>query len=484
VYSLKQELRQRLLFTLRTAIPIVLLTVLLAAVILLERRSLLNNIIILSLGLFATLYYLYYMIFFDVRKKVIDEITGAFDRAYFLRLLAKRGDGWLLLVSIDNIKEINERYGFENGDKILRRFARILDRFFLERCGKEVPIARFKSGDFLVLLDGECDAKELLEELLERYDNSFINNIEIKLFGAATPVEPDLKPQQLIDRLYEEIYYCKGRCRQRIKREPKPAKHKSAEEFDRLITEIVEQEKFSFLFQPALNLKTGAYDLVELIVKLVDEEGQLIHPSKYIPAINRLGLENRFDLALARRLLETIAATPLPKDVAYSFNISPYSIRNRAFERRFRELFAGCSVPRSSFVIKLLESSVYKDTEIYARIIDGYRKEGFRFGFDNFGACNAAIEYIKEIDVDYLFFDKLYTKRLDAPRYAALLHSWIEFATKLGIKSVVKFIDDAQKIETVRAMGADYALGYAVARPMAAGELAAFLKERDAIRRG
>jgi len=482
VYSLKQELRQRLFFTLRTTIPIVLLAALLAAVAFLERRSFVYNLVIFGLGIFAALYYIYYMIFSDVRKKVIDDITGAFERTYFLRLLSKHSDGWLLLLSIDNIKEINERYGFENGDKILRRFAKILDGYFQQRCGREVPIARFKSGDFLVLLDPECDAQRLLEDFLRAYDNTFINNIEIKLFGAVTPIESGHKPQQLIDRLYEDIYYCKGRCKQRGKREPAVSKLRSGEDFDRLIIQIVEQERLTFLFQPALNLHTRSFDLVELIVKLVDEEGQLIHPSKFIPAINRLGLENRFDIALVRKLLRTIGEYRLPRDIAYSFNISPYSIRNRAFERDFKKLFAGCSIPKESFVIKLYESSVYKDLDTYAKIIEGYRKDGFRFGFDNFGACNAAIEYIKEIDVDYLFFDKLFTKHIDHPRYGALLRSWIEFAGSLGVKSVVKFVDDPQKVELFAKMGADYVSGYGVARPMPADQLAQFLKESDAIR--
>jgi len=474
VYSQKIDTKNKLLFTLRTTVPTVLLIVLLAAVIFLERRSLLYNALILVAGIVASVYFLYYMFFSNIREKIVDDITQTFNRNYFFDLLKKYSGDNLLIISIDNIKEINERYGIENGDAILRKFAHHIDLFFKERLQKELPISRFKSGDFLVILPKEADVKKLTKEFLNLYDNAFINNIEIKLYAASTKIESD--PKKVIDHLYEELHYCFGECTKERKTKPK-----KREQFDSIIAKIIEEERIHLLFQPALNLKENRYDLAEVIVKLKDEEENIIHPSQYIPVINRMGLENRFDLVMAKRLLETIKEYHLPS-IRYSFNISPFSIRNKNFTKSFFNLFNRCSITPQHFVLELYESSVYKDIDYYKKILDLYRQRGFLLAFDNFGACNASIEYVKRIDVDFVYFDKFFTKNVQKSRFEIFLRHWISLLHDMGIKSVIKFIDDESKIERFVDLGADYIEGFAVASPMEAQEFKSFLKEDHEIR--
>ncbi len=476
MYSLKQDSRKKFFFALRTTVPIIILTILLAAVIFLEQRSFVYNIAIMFLGIFASVYYIYYMFFSDVREKIIDEITGAFNRKHLFSLFPKFKNSYILLISIDNIKDINERYGIENGDRILKKFAALIDLFFKERFGVEVPIGRLKSGDFLVIIkENEEKVKKALEDFLNLYDNAFLDNIEIKLFATYTKIE-ESDPKRVVDHLYEELFYCKGRCKTKNE---KRHKRQNITFFEEMVSRIIKERRLSLLFQPAFNVKQGRYDLVEIIVKLIDEEGQIIHPSQFIPAINRLGLENDFDIALVQKIIETIKSLELPHHIFYSFNLSPYSVRNRAFRERFFSLFEECSVPRECFVIELYESSIYKDVRYYASILERYKKEGFLLAFDNFGSCNASIEYIKTIDVDFVHFDKFFTKKIEDPKYYHLLRSWVDAFRALGIKSVIKFIDETKKIDIFKEIGVDYIQGYAIVKPMEAEELKKFFKEVD-----
>jgi len=474
VYSVKEDIKQKIFLTLRTTLPVVVLMVLLAFVAFMENRSLLFNIFIFVMGIFASIYFIFYMFFSNVREKVIDDITLAFNRKYFLNFLKKQKGKLLVLISIDNIQEINERYGIENGDKILKEFAKIIDRFFFEKLGKEVPIGRLKGGEFLVLLDGDEDRlKPVLDEFLKRYDNTFIDNIEIKISYAISKIDSD-NVKAIIDRLYEELYYCKEECKEnRLSK-----KKRENGDFDTVIREIIEKEKINLLFQPTLNVKSGKFDLVEIIVKLVDGDGSLIHPSQYIPVINRLGLENEFDLVVAKKLIKTILEYKLPLNIFYTFNISPYSIRNRNFYQSFLEIFKQSNVDKSRFVIELFENKIYKDIKFYKKILQRYKSEGFKLAFDNFGACNASIEYIKEIDVDFVHFDKFFTKNIDNMKYRLLLISWVGLFKKLGIKSVIKFIDDEQKKELFISLGVDYIQGFAIARPMERDEFKEFIKDK------
>ena len=484
MYSLKIDRQRKFILALRTALPIVILMGLLAMVTLQEQRSFFYNIAILLAGIFVSVYYIFFMIFTSTKEKILDDITNTFTRKYFLHFLQKKINpkkSHLILVSIDNIKEINERYGIENGDRVLKKFADILDSFF-GRFFSAVPIGRIKAGDFLLLVNAsEERVKEALEKFLQEYDNYFIDNIEIKLFATYDFVNHN-NIKKVLDHLYEDLYFCKGKCQADKKKDIIfHKKRQNALAFEELIRSIIIQKRLSILYQPTYNLKTKQFDYVEIIVKLLDEEGNLIHPSQFIPIVNRLGLENSFDLALLEKMLQEIDSFSLPK-LLYSLNISPFSIRNKRFREEFWTIIDSFSLSPQNIVVELFENSVYKDIKYYRSILQSYRENGIKIAFDNFGACNASVEYIKSFDIDFVHFDKFFTKKIDDIRYKVLLQNWIDSLHILNIKSIVKFIDHYELVETFASIDADYVQGFAIAKPMEAKDLKIFLGEVDALR--
>jgi len=462
VYSLKEDKKRRFLFALRTSIPVVALTLLLVFASLKEQNSLWYNLFLLFLGFIASLSFIFFMMFENKQERILDEISLAFNRKFFEKFLKRelKPNSAILLISIDNIKEINERYGIENGDKILRKFAQLLDRYF-----PNIPIGRVKAGDFLLFFKGKEGIKEKLDNFLKKYNHTFIDNIEIKLVGVYEVFEKGTV-KSLIDRAYEQLYYCQEECKkEKIKRKDED-----------VIVESLKKHHFSLLYQPILNLHTNSFEMVEVIVKLVDEKGGFIHPSQFVPVVNRLGLENEFDLALTRKILEEIKSYSLPTTLNYNFHLSPYSVRNKSFSKQFFNLVE--RIEPSSMVIELFETGVYRDVEFYKKILKEYKRRGFKLAFDNFGACNASIEYIKNIEVDFIHFDKFFTKRINRRNYEILLKSWIEAFRKLGIKTVVKFIDNEELIEQFKKLEVDYLQGFKIATPLNAKELKKFLGER------
>jgi len=487
VYALKEDRKKKFYLALRVSLPVIILTGLLAFVVFEERRSFWYDLFILLAGIFASVYFIFFMIFSELREKIIDETTSTFNRKYlttFLQRYIKPGKSVLVLISLDNIKEINERYGIENGDRVLKDFAKLLDRFFSKHFG-QVPIGRLQAGDFVLVIDDEEErVKEALERFMKEYDNAFLNNIEIKLFASYLKVPSKIESlQSLFDQLYEEIYYCKGKCKTRSKEsEIYRKRRENSKEFERQIAQSIQERRISLLFQPTLNLHTRRFDMAEILVKLLDSEGHLIHPSQFVPIVNRLGLENEFDLSLTEELLRQITQKDLPLSLLYSFNLSPYSVRNRRFTQNFFALFERFAISPSHMVIELFEMGIYKDVGYYKKVLDIYKERGFHIAFDNFGSCNASVEYIKSIEADFIHFDKFFTKHLNNPRYKALLAHWIELFRKLNVKSVVKFIDKEELIPIIEQMGADYIQGYAIAKPMDGENLKNFVGESYALR--
>ena len=467
MYSKKIDRKRKIFLAIRATIPVVLLAALLVIVIFTEKKSLYYDLFILFLGLFASVYFIFFMMSNSFKENILDPISGAFNRDYFIQFLPKQKSGFVVLLSIDNIKNITDRYGIENGDSVLREFAKIIDRYFSHYFHTPIALARLKAGDFLLHIpseDEEC-IKKSVERFLQRYDNTFVHNIEIKLLASYRALQQDI--HSLIDELYTDIHYCKENCNNTNNK-------KRVHYQDALIVQILQKRRLSLLFQPIYHIKTQKFTMAEVLVKLVADDGTLLHPSQFIPVVNRLGLENSFDIAFVQTLLETIQEYDLPKDILYSFNISPYSLRNRKFSQKFFELFKKSTLQSNRIVIELYEHNVYKDVELYRHIVDEYKERGFALAFDNFGSFNAAMEYIKVIDVDFVSFDKSFTKNIGNTRYRALLRLWIDALHVIGTRTILKFVEDERLKEEAERIGVDYIAGFGLAKPMMAQEFKNF----------
>ena len=454
MYSTKEDRKRKILFSVRVALPIISLFALLFFVVIFEKRSFYYDIFIFFLGTIAAIYYIFLMLFSQLREKVLDDISQAFNRKFIAKLIEKE-DGVVALFSIDNIKEINERYGIDNGDRILKEFVKLIDRYFAS-CGN-IPIGRIKAGDFVVIVPKKC--KKSIEDFIKKYNNTFLNNIQLRLMGSY--IEKDgLTFKQIIDHLYEDIYYCQRNC---VGKKRKEYKKEEISRLESTIRKSLQKGELDLLFQPALNLTTNSYDLVEVIVKLKDMDGNIIHPSQFFPVINRLGLENDFDILYTRKLLHIIQNFPNSK-IQFAFNISPFSIKNRSFFDRFNSLFV--HEEKKKFILKIYEEGFFKDSGFMIKVLKRYQQEGFMIAFDHFGIANASIDYINLFNVNMVFFDKIFTKNLFDERFRLLLKHWVETLHNLQCKSVLKYLDKDELIEEAKRLDVDYVSGYAVYEPM------------------
>ncbi|BAF69122.1 GGDEF domain-containing protein [Nitratiruptor sp. SB155-2] len=479
MYAQKEDRKKKLLFSIRVAFPILFLFGLLFFVVVFEKRSVWYDLFIIFLGTIAAVYYIFLMLFSQIREKIVDDISQAFNRNYIKKLVEKSDEkSDIVLISIDNIKEINERYGIENGDAVLRKFAFVLDAFF-SKYFKEIPIGRIKAGDFLLILPNSEKIEAILKEFLETYDNSFLDNFQIRLL-ASFMQKDHLTFKQLVDGLYEDIYYCQNNCIGE-RRERHLKKRRDILRLERQVNKAIDQKKLELLFQPAFNCHTKQYDLVQTIVKLKDENGSIIHPSQFYPVINRLGLENRFDLVLTEKLLQTVSKDLPTQQLFFCIPISPFSFRNRRFALQFFKLFDSLREDTCRFVIQFHETTLHKNTYFSEKIVQEYKKRNFLLAFDHFGTSGTSIDYLKDIAIDFVFFDKMYTKKLEEQRYQTVLKYWIDMLHALDVQAVLPFIDKEENVQKCESLGVDYIQGYAVAPLMEYKTLKEFIGEKHAI---
>lgn len=463
LFSESEERARRFRLALRMGIPILLLIGVIVTYVVRRDGFVPSGIeIVLILAvLFISTYFLFFLINLGQAETYIDRMTGAFNRESLIENLKKRVKSHknlsILLFRIENLPAINDHYGIDRADKVLRLFTHLLDEFLKLHNVKEPIIGRYHGGDFILVLDIPLQKSlELMEEFESTYKDIGQISLEYKYTGMEKDEVTDVSA--IINHLYDTISHTKNTKEKSEKKvNPKTLEYE--------IVEAIESEKLHLHYVPTLNTHTNEIDLFEVGVRLETLNGGVLPPKKFIPVVNRLGLEKSFDEALFKAVCKDAMRTDC--NIRFSFNISPFSLRNESFVDSIKDIAQQFGVNYDRFTIELFENRPLKDIKRYRVILDELRDLGLEFALDNFGAQNASFEYIKRLPVDMVQFDKEFTHSYNNPKIAALLNAYIQACKNMEIKSLVKWVDTEEALHLFSSLGVDYLQGFAISnRPL------------------
>ncbi|BBG64705.1 diguanylate cyclase/phosphodiesterase (GGDEF & EAL domains) with PAS/PAC sensor [Hydrogenimonas sp.] len=466
LYSESQERARRFRLALRMGIPILLLVGVILIYILKQAKLELSglDIVLILAVLFISTYFLFFLINLGQAETYIDRMTGAFNRKSLLRTLNERMKAQqpytIVLLRLDNLPFINDHYGIDRADRMLRVFVHMLDEFLRLNEVKEAVIGRYHGGDFIVGLHLPVQKSlQLMEAFESTYQEIGHISVEYKFLAMEMDTASDLTT--LINHLYDTMSQHKSLSLPKQKSE----KRINPGTLEREISDAIDGKRVILHYIPTLNTNTKEVDLFEVGVKLETEQSGILPPKKFIPVVNRLGLERKFDETLFQAICKD--AVKVRDNLKFSFNISPFSLRNESFVESIKKIAGEEGVSYDRMIIELFENRPIKDIKRYKVILDELRELGMEFALDNFGAQNASFEYIKRLPVDMVQFDREFTVSYGNPKIAALLSAYIKACRSMEIKTLVKWVDNEESLQRFTALGVDYLQGFAVSnRPL------------------
>ena len=393
-YPEKKEREHRFALALRMGLPIFFLSVVSLFALLSQRYTTYSSLIVLSIAILGVMvYFIFYLIYQSSRENITDSIIHTFTSEYFFQFASqafRKNTHTIVMISVENLWSINERYGFKNGDESLLTTVRKIDRFFREKGIEKLPIGRNKGGDFLLLLSGEKQQYiPLIELFLSKYQNFVHREIEIRLEAVAVDSRLSQEIELLISRLYELHS-------DRISSEKEELY--TINELESEIISALEEKRFSIGFWPVC---CDEYDVYDTTVKLVDSRGEFIHQSRYVPTLNRL---NKMRL-LESDVIEHLGSLCDERNRNFVVNISSVTLRNPRFFEHALTLFE--RYPKARYKITLLfeEKEYCHQLDRFAQQIAHYRKAGYKIALDWLGGYHTALLYIKEHEIDLGRFD-------------------------------------------------------------------------------
>ena len=398
----------------------------------------------------GSVYFILFLLYNGFDVKIKDDVSHAFTRdylyQYFNKAIQKEKKYTFILLSIENLYDINQQYGLKNGDKVLVELVEWCSVFFKNAGVSNIPIGHLKGADFIIGLSGEKEQYDtVLELLLLKTDEFKVDNIELKILASMTDTNYSQDINFIIEYLFELAQESKRVNKHQIEEEMNP---NILEEY---VQKAISSRSIEISTQAVFFNEEEAFH--ECFVKLKLENNKFLHPKKYMKIINKLGLGIKFELMLIEEIFVTFQSQ---KNRIFALNISPTSLRNDTFLSYLEELLKEQS---NQLLFILSEQEYYSYTSRYNSIIKSLHQRDIRFAIDRVGTLHSSFLYLRELEIDIIRFDSFYSNRLSIIENDSIIDGFNLMAKNKGIKTWLKNIEDEESLTLAKELGIDYLQG-------------------------
>lgn len=424
-----------------------------------------------------------------------DPLTGLKNRAWLLsnadRLLleAKAADKRmsLFLIDIDLFKEVNDTFGHQTGDAMLRTVGTLLANVETRNSGYAV---RLGGDEFAMLLPNlsvtifERVLGELRDGLNALLD---LNGIQIRMsasIGIAHFPEHAADLDALLRHADYALYAAKGQggATTVVFSHAITGHIESQLRLDEAIRKAIVSEELFLDWQPQYELASGKLSGAEALVRWRDPAtAEIVSPADFIPAAERseLILEiDRFVLAKACRQAAEWSATA-PPGFTFSVNISAKHLQRPELSAFVREQLELTGLDPTRLELEITESAFIENKETALEVLVQLKKLGVRVALDDFGSGYSSLSYLVDLQVTRIKIDRSFISGLTTSlEKRSVIEAIMALAHSLDLNVVAEGVETSEQTAFLMRLGCQYAQGFLLSRPISAAEMALVLAEK------
>ncbi|MFC4147360.1 putative bifunctional diguanylate cyclase/phosphodiesterase [Micromonospora mangrovi] len=389
-------------------------------------------------------------------------------------LLAPDGQrtGALLLIDIDNFKDINDVHGHAVGDDVLRLLARLLVRHL----PPGTVLGRLGGDEFAVVLPGASatDALAVAENLCNVAVHTPVPladaGLRVSLSIGAASLEPGDTRDVVLAHADLALYEAKNAGRNRA-RLYLPEQYRHAVQRVNVVTRVrsaLDEHRMHLDAQPIVDLLTGEVVSHELLIRLRDGRQPPLSPGDFLPTVERddlIGELDRWVVATATAALAqpSVVAARMRFDV----NISARSMESPGFGDWVVDRLRGAGVDASRLGLEVTETAAITNVAAVRNLADTLRDAGCRLSLDDFGAGFGSFAYLKHLPFSTVKIAGDFVRQAD--RRGAdpvLIDAVVRAAHGLGMRTVAESVEREALVPALRRLGVDAGQGYHLGRPV------------------
>ena len=340
-------------------------------------------------------------------------------------------------------------------------------------------LSRLHDDEFALLLTG-LENVESLTYVIKRIQDKFSGKIEVadnEMFvtttiGLALYPDDGATPTTLIENARSAQKHAKsmvGRNNYQFYSQEINRKIVKQMKLELDMHKAIENNEFSMLYQPKLDLNTGTIDSLEALIRWNHPEQGVITPGDFIPAAEKSGLVIdigywclREVCAQTRKWVDQGA-----KDLRVSVNISAIEFVEEDFVEKISDILKESDLAASHLELEVTETTVMSDLAKSSKIIDELRFRGVTVTLDDFGTGYSSFNYLGHLNFDWIKIDKSFLMDAMKHRRSKTLYSGIvTMAQSIGLKVVSEGIETQQEYNYVKKLGIDEMQGYMLSKPL------------------
>ncbi|MBU2768635.1 EAL domain-containing protein, partial [Acidithiobacillus ferrivorans] len=388
-------------------------------------------------------------------------------------------------LDIDDFKPVNDTYGHDAGDDLLKEMARRLQ----DVVRLTDTVARLGGDEFVLLLEGLRDMNEL-DQVLARLQTAIAQPFNIK--GEAISIQASLgltiypfdeaDTDLLLRHADQAMYAAKarpGRASEgwvQIYHPDLGTITMGDETLRRDFLRSLASGAVTLRYQPLVALATGRVAGLEALTRW-HREGQEVSPDRFLPSLGVRECQalGRFVLQMGLRQLAQWRDMGL--DLFLSVNVTPEELNQPGFaDSVFGILAANPGIPPESVVLEVLEIGEILEQGVALEHLQRLRGAGVKIALDDVGSAYASLLRLKNLPIDEIKIDQGFIRELsNKPQDLIFVESLVNLGLGMGVLITVEGVETEAHIALLREMKVDYLQGYAIARPLAAEAVAIFV---------
>lgn len=379
----------------------------------------------------------------------------------------------LLYIDIYQFKVINDTCGHAGGDELLRQLAELI----AGKLRSQDMLARLGSDEFGVLIYNTtlAGAQRVASAVLSAVQNyqfywgARVFKVAVSI-GVVVIDDSSESEAQVLATANAASCAAKELGRNRIhwhNKDQEVAQRRSEINWVVNINQALSQNRFC-LFQQKIQPVDGSEDHYEVLLRLRQEDGELVSPDIFIPAAERYGLMDDVDRwvvdAVATHLKER-ADNFLPPRV-YTVNLSGMTISDPEFASYVLSAIERSGIDAALLHFEITETAAIRHLENAINFMQRLRERGSRFYLDDFGSGLSSFAYLKQLPVDYLKIDGSFvSSMLEDSSSFAVVSTINHLAHSMGLKTVAEYVETEDLLDALIDVGVDFVQGFGIARP-------------------
>lgn len=417
-----------------------------------------------------------------------DDLTGLLNRRAFAKKLDEtfaenKGQTQhhaLIKFDLDHFKLVNDDAGHQAGDAILKEVTTLLRH----ETHHAAIIARLGGDEFGVYLQASpTAAQNYAERIIQVIDGQRFTWQEQKFaIGASAGIafidEASGGSTVVLKNADAACYSAKrlGRNRALLFSTENYFHQQQAEERKKvgILQSAIDNDRLKLYLQPIVPSGTAEETIkYEVLLRIVDEDDQIISPGELIPVAEKFDLIQLVDMQVVHKSVDLVK-TFLERqiNVSLSINLSGNTLSNNACLRRIKHLVRSSALPAGALGFEITETSAIQNISLVSRFIEQLRGMGCKFSIDDFGSGLSSYNYLNELQADYLKIDGSFVSKIPGDKTSlAIVKSINTLSHEMGMKTVAEFVESELVANTLRDINIDYFQGYLYGKPERADDI-------------